>query len=194
MNERAPNSGARESSGKATMLPKGAWLLTLETAFWIGLAAGAWLLSFEFAGKDMLFRWGAEFWPRLVASLIVILSVLQFVLRYRSLRVSTTASASRPFPAIAHGQAARMAITFLFPLVYAFLMPRMGYYLLTLVFIPVMMLIFGVRRPVHLFGTAAAIYVAFILVFSKFLAVPLPTGYWPGFYELNTSFADIFGL
>lgn len=194
MNERAPKSGARESSGKATMLPKGAWSLILETAFWIGLAVSAWLLTFEFAGKDMLFRWGAEFWPRLVASLIVILGVLQFVLRYRSLRLSDTASAAAPFPSVTRGQAAHMAITFLFPLVYAFLMPRMGYYLLTLVFIPVMMLIFGVRRPIHLLGTAAAIYVAFILVFSKFLLVPLPTGYWPGFYELNTSFANIFGL
>jgi putative tricarboxylic transport membrane protein len=179
----------------AAKLPREAWPLYLETAFWLILAGGAWLLSMEFAGKDMLFRWGAEFWPRAVAVLMAILAVLQFAIRFRQLEAAASPVGQEEAKAHASPrQQVRLGLTLLVPITYLYLLPRAGYFILTPFFISLMMLLFGMRRPLHLLGTAAGIYVAFLLVFSKLLAVPLPTGYWPVFYHFNTAFAKFLGL
>lgn len=170
-------------------------MLLAETLAWLAIAATAWLLSFEFAGRDMLFRWGAEFWPRVVAGLMAALAVLHFAIRYREIRRGgSAAAASEPAAGgLSRKDAFKMAGTFGVPLVYAFLLPRLGYYVLTPFFISAVMFAFGVRRLGHLIGTTIGIYLVFLLVFSELLFVPLPTGYWPGFYGLNTAIVEFLG-
>lgn len=178
------------------MFPREVWPLLLETAVWLVLAALAWILSMEFAGKDMLFRWGAEFWPRAVATLMAALALIQFFVRYRNLTANGQEHAAESgvfeMPGLSH--ALKMGATFGVPLVYAFLLPRIGYYILTPFFIVSMMYLFGMRRLRHLIGTAAVIYLVFLLVFSTLLFVPLPSGYWPGFYEVNAAIIELLGF
>lgn len=185
----------KSDSRLAARLHPEAWPLYLETAFWLILAGGSWLLSMEFAGTDMLFRWGAEFWPRSVALLMAILAVLQFAIRFRRIEAASPQAGQEEGQTQASPrQMVRLGLTLLVPLIYIYLMPRAGYFLITPFFIVVMMMLFGMRRPRHLIGTTAGVYIIFLLVFSKLLAVPLPTGYWPVFYHLNTAFAKLLGL
>ena len=176
---------------KRAVIPEGGWPLIVETAAWLCLAAAAWALSYQFAGKDMLFRWGAEFWPRTVLLLMAGTAIVQFAIRWKALRAGGPKTArTADEGGQSRGQAVKVAATFILPLLYVFLLPRVGYFLLTPFFIAALILLFGMRRPLHVIGASLGIYAVFLLIFSKLLLVPLPIGYWPGFYEANTAFAD----
>lgn len=170
----------------------GSWPLRLETAALLTVAALAWYFSYEFAGRDTLFRWGAEFWPRVVATLMAVLAVLQYWVRLG-------APLNRPSVVKESHSDDRagwvtVAVILVVPLIYAWLLPRMGFLLLTPFFIIAMMFLFGTRRPVHIFGTSILIFLIFVLLFMRLLRVPLPLGYWPTFYNFNTSIHSLIGL
>lgn len=166
--------------------------LILETVALMTVAGVAWYYSYDFAGRDTLFRWGAEFWPRVVASLMAMLAVLQYWVRVHAPTVGPRII-SEP-PSEDHSGWTRVAIILVVPLIYAWFLPRMGFFALTPFFIFAMMFLFGTRRPLHLFGTSLLIFAIFVLVFMKLLNVPLPRGYWPAFYSFNTSFQSLIGL
>jgi hypothetical protein len=71
------------------------------------------------------------------------------------------------------------------PLIYAWLLPRAGYYIATPVFIATYMSILGVSRWRTIALTTIAAYAALLLVFTRLLYIPLPTGNWPGFYDFS---------
>lgn len=167
-----------------------------EAAVWIGIAAIAWIYSYEFAGgggEAMLFRWGAEAWPRAVIIGLTLCAICQCVVELRRATGRGNAEdddgkskARYDFQAITG-----IVATFMLPLLYAFLLPRTGYYATTPFFIAAIMYTFGVRRPLHLIGTNILIYGIILLVFSKLLFVAMPTGYWPGFYDFSNWFIGL---
>lgn len=168
-----------------------------EAAVWLGIAALAWALTYEFTGKDMLFRWGADLWPRAVIIALVIGALVQFVVQYKALATAPGddgPAQEAPHPRRVRGRALlTTAATLLAPLVYLYLLPRAGYYVTTPFFISGVMFIFGVRRMRHLVGTAIAIYFVLLLVFTKILFVPMPAGYWPGFYDFSNWLLELLG-
>jgi putative tricarboxylic transport membrane protein len=184
-------TSAQGRETKRAAIPEGGWPLILETGAWLCLATAAWVLSYQFAGKDMLFRWGADFWPRAVVLLMAGSAIIQFAIRWKALQAhGPKAAATAEGGERSKTQTIKVAATFLIPLLYVFLLPRAGYFLLTPFFIGAMMFLFGLRRPLYLIGMSLLIYVVFLLLFSKLLLVPLPIGYWPGFYDLNTAIAN----
>lgn len=169
-----------------------------EAAVWLGVAAFAWMLTYEFADEDMLFRWGAAIWPRTIIIALAFGAVVQFFVRYRALLAwkRTQQPTSAGTSSDSSGGIAAMVTTAAMisvPLLYLFLLPRTGYYLTTPFFIALLIYLFGIRRPVRLIVITIAIYVVFLLIFTKILFVPMPTGYWPGFYELNNSIVEMLG-
>lgn len=169
-----------------------------EAAVWLGIAAVAWVLTYQFADRDMLFRWGADLWPRAVIIAIVVGAVVQFLVQFRALASAAGSAQAEIDEEADEGLRPARAIvttvaTLVVPLVYLYLLPRAGYYLTTPFFICAVMFIFGVRKARHLVGTAAAIYLILLLIFTKVLFVPMPAGYWPGFYDFSNWLLDLIG-
>ena len=71
------------------------------------------------------------------------------------------------------------------PLAYACLIPRAGFYATTPVFVALYLLLLGERRPLVLVGVSLLVFALVSLVFVMLFYTALPTGTWPGFYELQ---------
>lgn len=74
---------------------------------------------------------------------------------------------------------------FVMPLVYVALLPFMGFYVATPLFLVALLLYLGERRPGFLIGVPLLIFVLINLVFTVLFFVALPTGTWPGFYDVS---------
>lgn len=71
-------------------------------------------------------------------------------------------------------------LTGLITVVYLYVMPTLGYYETTAVYITVLFALLGLRRPLVLFPTVAATMVISWLLFAQILGVRTPSGPWIG--------------
>lgn len=184
------HNGNLEGARKATF-PRPMRKVVVEFFAWISLAALAWGFSSRFDAGYEVYRWGAASWPRAVIALIVIAAIIHLVREWRMMPAGETAPAEKTTPV--EGATVRadhmlrlrtLGIIFL-PILYVTAVPRIGYFVTTPFFLITYMYIFGQRRSVHLFGTSLLIYASILLIFSGLLYIPLPVGYWPGFYEFG---------
>lgn len=151
----------------------------IELGVWLALALVAFGLSFEFSGEIGTYKWGAASWPRAVILLMAVTALLHATFRYRALARPTKADVGGSSPVLSSFG------LFLIPLVYAWLLPRTGFYLTTPIFLVVYLLYVGERRWAVLLITTLIITALVFLVFAKLFYVALPTGNWPGFYDVN---------
>lgn len=152
----------------------------VELGLWLGLALVAFGLSFQFADEIGTYKWGAASWPRAV---ILVMAVTALV--HASLRMKA-AEPPADSPLESAGDAAVSSLgLFLIPLLYAWLLPRTGFYLTTPFFLVTYLLYVGERRWPVILLTTAIITVVINLVFSKLFYVALPVGNWPVFYDVN---------
>lgn len=70
----------------------------------------------------------------------------------------------------------RVVITLILVVLYAYLIPRAGFFITTGLFLLGHMWFLGIRRPTLLVGVAAGTLIILFLVFQAFLGVPLPRG------------------
>lgn len=170
-------------------LTGGQWF---EIVFWIGFAAAAYVLSFQFDREVQMYRFGAAAWPRAVIVLILAAAIGQFLTDLRQRRAAAAAGDALDdgyFRRMAdqHGAGffVRMGITLALPLVYAGLLQNTGYYFTTPFFLAAYLYITGERRTGWLIGVPLGIYAVLTVIFTRFLYVGLPVGYWPGFYDFG---------
>lgn len=170
-------------------LTGGQWF---EIVFWIGFAAAAYILSFQFDRALPMYRFGASAWPRAVILVILAAAVGQFVVDLRARKAAAAAGAALDdgyFRRMAeeHGAAffVRMGITLALPLIYAASLQNTGYYFTTPFFLAAYLYITGEHRIKWLIVVPLAIYVVLTIIFTRFLYVGLPVGYWPGFYDFG---------
>jgi hypothetical protein len=170
-----------------------------EGLIWITIACVAFVLTYQFNEPLAQYRYGASGWPRTLIFAIAIFAlvhVLWTLILSRGRAVVDTGKAqisdmpSTRSTAGALVYAKRIG-TFIIPLLYLFLMPRTGFYLVTPLFVAGYMALLGERRWLHLVGTTLFIYVLSLVVFTKLLYVPLPVGNWPGFYDINSFFVAL---
>jgi len=62
--------------------------------------------------------------------------------------------------------------------IYSLLLEPLGFYLASLIFLPVAMVTQGARKPLSIGLTTAGVLLFVFLVFEKLLAVPLPERLW----------------
>jgi len=170
----------------------------VELGIWVAITATAFGLTFQFNEPLQQYRYGAAGWPR-----VIIYGIAFFALIQMSWRLFHTAEGGRimgqvedeapDLPSAATGTVVwlKRLATFFIPLLYLYLMPRMGFYILTPFFIGGYMRLLGETRLRYLVGTTALIYVLTILIFLELLFVPLPVGNWPGFYDVNSLFVSL---
>lgn len=169
----------------------------LEGGVWLALAAVAYGLSFQFGEPLAVYRFGAAGWPRALLLLMTIVALCQmaaglgwFARNHAPPSPAPSASLAEPKRPEARTYVKRVA-TFALPLIYLFLLPRVGYYAVTPFFLTAYMYLLGERRLRHLVGTALLIYALVLLAFTRLFFVPLPTGVWPGFYEFSNRFLSL---
>lgn len=158
-----------------------------ELAFWVGLAAIAFALTFRFADEVGSYRWGAASWPRAIALAMVVGAVAQFLLRLRARAGAPPVAAAplRLLQAVGSWENLRLVAALGLPLLYVFLMPWTGFYATTPAFLVAYLYCLGERRPRLLIVVPAVVYVLIILVFGSLFYVALPTGTLPGFYDFS---------
>ena len=165
-----------------------------EFGIWAGLAAIAYALSFEFAGEPGTYLWGAASWPRGIALLMVIGAIVQAAMRWRTeiapSFANTGLAAEVRTAGVASETANRLAMfaNFALPLLYVLLLPRTGFYVTTPLFLAAYLALLGERRTKVLILAPLVIFVLINLVFTKLFYVALPTGNWPGFYDVSNWF------
>ena len=160
--------------------------LILEAVVWLVLSAIAFFATFKFAGPLPTYKLGAAFWPQIVLVVAVITAFISAVTAYfpPSSIENAFDDTQMPLKANAIG-------VFLVPLVYVYAMHKFGFFLVTPVFLPIYLLILGVRKIRTLVLTTVGLYTAIIFVFVYLIYTPLPQGAGY-FHSLNGQFIGLF--
>lgn len=183
--------------------PREVWIARGEVLLWLSISLGMWIYSYRFDTGHAVYELGVAHWPRVVILFMAVAAILCFFDRVRRRRASDGAAetatdqaaelSSRRGEPASIGVRLRIAGTFVVPLVYLWLMPRMGYFFTTPFFLASYIYVFGETRWRYVIGAALGIYVLMLLIFSKYLYVPLPTGNWPGFYDFSNALLVFLG-
>lgn len=168
--------------------------IIIEAAIWLALSIVAFSLTFKFDDPLDNYRYGAALWPRIIISAMALFALIEAILGFMEFRRS-----SKPRAVIIEKEQASVSLgdgsgwkallkrlaTFGIPILFLFMIPRMGYYVSAPLFIAGFMYLLGERRPLYLIVTSFLIYAVTLFVFTRLLFVPLPEGAWPGFYEIS---------
>jgi hypothetical protein len=173
-----------------------------ELGSWLLFALITFLLSFYFDEPLKGFRYTAATWPRAIILIIVIFAILNAIAELTSGKKQTPArpkdrtentisNEGVPADKPLRIKNFRRLATFCVPPIYIFLMPKIGFYISTPLFLLGYMLALGEKRIPVLLIAAFSISFGIIFVFTSLLFVPLPVGYWPGFYEISSYLVSI---
>ena len=160
-----------------------------EFGFWMVFAGLAWYFSYDFSREVRGYRYGADTWPRLVIILMAIAATGQLVSVWRqAAQDGADADQGGLLDRLLDTQlapAARMGFLLLLPIVYALLLEKTGFYFTTPVFLALYLLVSGERRWSRVLLIPLIISGAITLLFTRYLYMSLPVGYWPGFYDFS---------
>ena len=165
----------------------------LESSFWIMLAVAAYVYSYEFDRGVEMYKFGAAGWPRVIIILTVIAALGQIIHQLLGRRESdkaarTEVSAAVESSALSTSAYTRLGFILGLPIVYSAFLEHTGFYFTTPIFLVAYLFVTGERRPAWLIWVPALIFVLVSVLFTRFLYIGLPIGYWPGFYDLGNWF------
>lgn len=135
-----------------------------------GLAIGVFLVSRDFTG-GITRSIGPAFFPRSIMAALAALAVVQFVAAFRSSEPRTVTISSKAIE--------RVLIPTVFLIGYVLLLPVLGFFLITLLFLITFMYYSGVQKFRISIPLAVVISIVLQNTFVGFLQVPLPTGVLP---------------
>lgn len=173
----------------------------LEWLAWTAIAGVAFLQIESFDREIADYAFGPDGWPLAICSAIVLGATLQLAFRlrqeYRNASRRTGGADDSAVGAPPTGRTdggsgpARPSLQFiaifLLPFVYLFLVPRLGFYLMTPFFIVALLYLMQVRSLLTLALVTASAYGIALLIFTRFFYVALPVGRIEPFYGINNS-------
>ena len=163
----------------------------IECGAWLAFAGFLYYFSLGFrtGGLGGGYQLGPEFWVDLVVGLVVISAFANLAIRMVATRGSRaevrTEQAARD--AVAGSQIAQLSAMFIMPLLFVWLITRIGFYLSLPVFVIGVLLALGERRLLPIAGITAGVSAALFFFFTTLLYVPLPLGNVEFFYEINVA-------
>ena len=166
----------------------------IETGLWIALAVLAFVFSQSFAQNIEIYRFNATGWPRAIIVLILIAIAANLYQTWRhgsESRVMLGNDGEEETQPLTPLSIARIGTMLLLPIVYAFLLPTVGFYILTPLFIFALLLLMGERRPVTLALVTFGIYGLLVFFFGKLLYLNLPVGTWQPAYDFSNWFLTV---
>lgn len=162
------------------------WRPLAEGAGWVVAAVTLLAVSIGFNEPLPMFELGPAFWPRVMLIGIVIAALALAATAFAVPREKTqTGDDLNDIAALTSwSERIRVALIFAVPVLYVYGMHKLGFLLVTPIFLLVYMYIFGVRRWKPLLIVGLSVYAAVVLVFVKLIFTPLPQGVGM-FYTLN---------
>lgn len=151
----------------------------IEAAAWLVLVVAGLVMSLEFDELRPGFDLTPAFWPQVI---LIVAGIFAIVLLVSSLSFGKTperesAKAQPP----EQGVNLHVLIVFAVPILYVYAMHKIGFLLVTPVFLPLYMYVLGVRRWAVLVGVTVFLYSVILLLFVKLVFTPLPQG--AGFFH-----------
>jgi len=122
---------------------------------------------------------GSGFWPMLSLGFSLLLSLSWLVstlAAFFAARSKTVEALSQEMLAEARARRKRVVLGSVCLIVYIAAMPRIGFLLSTLLFIPAFVLALGERRKWILIISPLLVTALTILIFARFVAIPFPKG------------------
>ena len=162
--------------------------LILEWLFWCVLVAVLWAQTGSFSETITEYKFGADGWPKVVLLGLLIGATGQLVLGYVGLNPASETEEATAKKNISRKQ--QIAI-FIVPLLYLWLMHRIGFFVATPIFIATYLLVLEVKNWRYIVGVTAFIYVFILLLFVRFFYVALPVGAWQFFYDISNTIITI---
>lgn len=183
--------------------PRGA---VLEALVWLAFAGTAFALTYHFDERLPTYKFGATGWPRAVIVGIALAALALLLASFVRPRAGPERAPDPPArsygsPAVAEPAArsfgevdwktnVRRLVTFALPLAYVLAMNRVGFLLVTPLFLAGYMYLLGLRRWVVVAVVALGIYGLVLVLFVKLLFTPLPLGAGV-FHTLNARYVDL---
>jgi len=127
------------------------WKAGGELLVWLSISLGMWIYSYHFDLGQAVYELGVAHWPRAVILFMAITAIFCFLERISRGGIIDSADDTSVDQAVELGKGAassvgvrfRIISTFVLPLVYLWLMPRMGYFFTTPLFLASYIYIFG---------------------------------------------------
>lgn len=164
----------------------------VESGMWLVFVLLAYMYTFQFDRPLPVYDWGPAHWPR-----VILFGMFAASLRllYRDWRMSKSAAQTKGPDGIGDGQLelstkVRVAMIFVLPVLYTFMIHKLGFLLVTPFFLCGYMWIMGVRKVRTLIILTVCFSSALVLVFVKLIFTYLP----PGAGVFNTINGQILGL
>ncbi|MCY4460849.1 MAG: tripartite tricarboxylate transporter TctB family protein [Albidovulum sp.] len=165
------------------------WRSFAEMAVWLLICGIVYSQTGLFDREIPDYEFGATGWPRALCIAAAFGAVAQFCLqRIVARRAPENANAKSGAKSGGDWRTlAQRAAVFVFPLLWLYLAPRVGFYISAPFFVAGMLLLMEVRSPVNLFAVTAAIYALVLLFFTRLFFVALPVGRIEAFYDVNVA-------
>ncbi len=161
----------------------------LEAGLWIGFVIIAYIYSFEFDRNVEGYRFNATGWPRTVLLLIVLAALAHLYQIYRDSALTATesdnADGSQDETPRTAAHRLRLLAMLALPVVYAFLLAPVGFYVLTPIFIFLLLVLAEEKRWYYLIGISLGLYALLVFIFGKLLYLSLPLGNIQIFYDFS---------
>ena len=153
-----------------------------EAAAWLVLVVTGLVASLEFdelwPGYDLT----PAFWPRVILILAGIFAIVLLVSSFSATPMPEKAETAAGEAAESERSAdLHVLIVFAVPLLYVYAMHKIGFLLVTPVFLPLYMYVLGVRRWRVLVGVTVFLCALVVVLFVKLVFTPLPQG--AGFFH-----------
>ena len=156
----------------------------------------------DYMGPLPTFKLGAAFWPQVIFSGIILVSVFQilFISFFENPLDRHDGEAAEDVETqnsyclgktVSIGVFTKAAAIFLLPLVYVYGMHKVGFFFVTPVFLPLYMYVMGVRNIRKLLFVSAGVYAVLLFLFVYLVFTPLPQGAGY-FHSLNGEFLALF--
>lgn len=152
-----------------------------EYALWLALAIFFFAYSFEFAQPASPDIISAEVWPRIFAVIVAVVATV-----YAAEKLAANVDEVEKPRASIRGVLSFSQLV-VAPLVYAYLLPRVGFFVATPLFLIAQLIALGERRISTILMVAGLVFVLVSLVFTSVFFVALPVGNWAGFYDINNA-------
>ena len=157
---------------------------------WMGAGLIAFFLTFTFDDKIALYRYGANLWPAVIAVLLMACITLHcaysFFFQHALEKEQENEGNSEEHPPLR-----KIWPIFAVPAAYVFSLPYVGFYVATLIFLPLYTYIIQRQDFWKALGICVSVVSLLLIIFTKFLFVPFPVGTLPLFYELNSEIVKI---
>ena len=177
------------NANAAASKPNEFWKSFGELSVWLLLCGLIYVQTGLFDRDIPEYEFGAAGWPRVLCIAAALGALAQFCLQRLTARREVDKSREKISDKAASSWLAisQRAAIFLFPLIWLYLAPRVGFYVSAPFFVAGMLLLMDVRSPVSIFAVTATIYALVLLLFTRLFFVALPVGRIEGLYDVNVA-------